>query len=146
MLKDHINMMLVYIFIILLLFCIMNLFIYNDKEIRFDNSIKLKTFEKFNDDEIKVISGEEADTYYNNLNQLKTVINNINDDQIKEIITNVNNIKNTKDEKNKTILDKIYNIYWNRYLENINQANASVFNEYLKYSEPDKNKFYQQYL
>jgi hypothetical protein len=149
MLKDHINMMLVYIFIILLLYCIMYLFIYNDKEVRFDNSIKVKTFEKFIDDEDesnKVISGEEADTYYNNLNKLNTIINNINDEQIKEIITNINNIKNTKDEKNKTILDKIYNIYWNRYLENINQANASVFNEYLKYSEPDKNKFYQQYL
>lgn len=145
MLKEHINMMLVYIFIILLLFCIMYLFIYNDKEVIFDNSIKVKTIEKFNDDDV-VISGEEANAYYNNLNKLNTIINKINDDQIKEIITNINNIKNTKDEKNKTILNKIYNIYWNRYLENINQANASVFNEYLKYSEPDKNKFYQQYL
>ena len=145
MLKEHINMMLVYIFIILLLFCIMYLFIYNDKEVIFDNSIKVKTIEKFNDDDV-VISGEGANAYYNNLNKLNTIINKINDDQIKEIITNINNIKNTKDEKNKTILNKIYNIYWNRYLENINQANASVFNEYLKYSEPDKNKFYQQYL
>ena len=38
MLKDHINMMLVYLFIIVLLFCIMYLFIYNDKELIFDNT------------------------------------------------------------------------------------------------------------
>ena len=153
MLKDHINMMLVYLFIIVLLFCIMYLFIYNDKELIFDNTFnntiknntikpkKIKTFEKFNDD--LVISGEEANTYINNLTILDTQIKNKN---IQTIIENINSIKDTKDEKNNYILKQINTIYWKRYLENINQTNASVFNEYLKYSEPKKNKYYQQYL
>jgi len=153
MLKDHINMMLVYIFIIVLLFCIMYVFIYNDKELKFDNTFnntiknktkKVSTFEKFNDN--IVISGEAANNYINNLTSLKNEIENIDTNQIQNIIKNINSIKDTKDEKNDYILKQINTIYWKRYLENINQTNASVFNEYLKYSEPKKNKYYQQYL
>ena len=140
-------MMLLYLFTILLLFCIMYLFIYNDKELKFDNTIKIKpvkTFEKFNNDEI--ITGQQANEYITSINQLNDTITKINNNQIKSIIDNVTKIKDTKDEKNDYILKKINEIYWKRYLENINQTNASVFNEYLKYSEPKKNKFYQQYL
>ena len=146
-------MMLVYIFIIVLLFCIMYVFIYNDKELKFDNTFnntiknktkKVSTFEKFNDN--IVISGEAANNYINNLTSLKNEIENIDTNQIQNIIKNINSIKDTKDEKNDYILKQINTIYWKRYLENINQTNASVFNEYLKYSEPKKNKYYQQYL
>jgi len=126
----------------------MYFFIYNDKELKFDNTIEnkiktVKTFEKFNDD--LVISGEEANSYINKLTSLDTVIKK-NNENIQTIIENINSIKDTKDEKNNYILKQINTIYWKRYLENINQTNAAVFNEYLKYSEPEKNKFYQQYL
>jgi len=147
MLKEHINMMLLYLFIIVLLFFIMYFFIYNDKEITFDNTIKtkpVKTFEKFNND--KIITGEQANNYINRLNELNVGIQDINENKIQKIINNINSIKDTKDEKNNYILEQINTIYWKRYLENINQTNAAVFNEYLKYSEPEKNKFYQQYL
>ena len=148
MFKEPINLMLMYLFVIVLLFCMMYLFIYNDKNLTFDNTIKtntLNTFEKFNDNDI-IISGEQANTYLNSLNSLMEGINLIEADQIESIMKNINSIKDTKDEKNNYILNQINNIYWKRYLENINQANAYVFNEYLKYSEPEKNKFYQQYL
>ena len=140
-------MMLLYLFIIVLLFFIMYFFIYNDKEITFDNTIKtkpVKTFEKFNND--KIITGEQANNYINRLNELNVGIQDINENKIQKIINNINSIKDTKDEKNNYILEQINTIYWKRYLENINQTNASVFNEYLKYSEPKKNKYYQQYL
>ena len=140
-------MMLLYLFIIVLLFFIMYFFIYNDKEITFDNTIKtkpVKTFEKFNND--KIITGEQANNYINRLNELDVGIQDINENKIQKIINNINSIKDTKDEKNNYILEQINTIYWKRYLENINQTNAAVFNEYLKYSEPEKNKFYQQYL
>ena len=158
MFKEPINMMLMYLFVIVLLFCMMYLFIYNDKNLTFDNTIKtntLNTFEKFNDNDI-IISGEQANTYLNSLNSLMESIEPINPidretkdsivKKIESIMENINSIKNTKDKKNNDILNQINNIYWKRYLENINQANAYVFNEYLKYSEPEKNKFYQQYL
>ena len=140
-------MMLLYLFIIVLLFFIMYFFIYNDKEITFDNTIKtkpVKTFEKFNND--KIITGEQANNYINRLIDLNVGIQDINENKIQKIINNINSIKDTKDEKNNYILEQINTIYWKRYLENINQTNAAVFNEYLKYSEPEKNKFYQQYL
>lgn len=140
-------MMLLYLFIIVLLFFIMYFFIYNDKEITFDNTIKtkpVKTFEKFNND--KIITGEQANNYINRLKDLNVGIQDINENKIQKIINNINSIKDTKDEKNNYILEQINTIYWKRYLENINQTNAAVFNEYLKYSEPEKNKFYQQYL
>ena len=158
MFKEPINLMLMYLFVIVLLFCMMYLFIYNDKNLTFDNTIKtntpntINTFEKFNDNDI-IISGEQANTYLNSLNSLiKSIEINEKDptesigEQIESIMKNINSIKDTKDEKNNYILNQINNIYWKRYLENINQANAYVFNEYLKYSEPEKNKFYQQYL
>tara|TARA_B110000305_G_C19192942_1_gene517469 strand:+ start:328 stop:705 length:378 start_codon:yes stop_codon:yes gene_type:complete len=125
----------------------MYFFIYNDKEITFDNTIKtkpVKTFEKFNND--KIITGEQANNYINRLIDLNVGIQDINENKIQKIINNINSIKDTKDEKNNYILEQINTIYWKRYLENINQTNAAVFNEYLKYSEPEKNKFYQQYL
>ena len=135
-------MMLVYLFIIVLLFCIMYLFIYNDKELIFDNNIKVNIFEKFNDE---YITEENGINYLNKLNSLNTIIKT-NDETIKTIIDKVNTITENKDKNNELILNNLNNVFWQRYLENINQTNASVFNEYLKYSEPEKNKFYQQYL
>jgi hypothetical protein len=129
MLKENIKIILLYIFVIVLLFCIMYLFIYNNKEIRFDNNIKIKTFEKFNNN--------KYDMYLNNLNILNNNIKN-NGIEITELINKVNELKNNKNKNNNIILDKLNNMFWNRYLENINRKNAVVFNEYLKYNEPEK--------
>jgi len=129
MLKENIKIILLYIFVIVLLFCIMYLFIYNNKEIRFDNNIKIKTFEKFYDDDYTV--------YLNNLNILNNNIKN-NGIEITALINKVNELKNNKNKNNNIILDKLNNMFWNRYLENINRKNAVVFNEYLKYNEPEK--------
>jgi hypothetical protein len=129
MLKENIKIILLYIFVIVLLFCIMYLFIYNNKEIRFDNNIKIKTFEKFNNN--------KYDMYLNNLNILNNNIKN-NGIEITELINKVNELKNNKNKNNNIILDKLNNMFWNKYLENINRKNAVVFNEYLKYNEPEK--------
>jgi len=129
MLKENIKIILLYIFVIVLLFCIMYLFIYNNKEIRFDNNIKIKTFEKFNNN--------KYDMYLNNLNILNNNIKN-NGIEITALINKVNEIKNNKNKNNNIILDKLNNMFWNKYLENINKKNAVVFNEYLKYNEPEK--------
>ena len=129
MLKENIKIILLYIFVIVLLFCIMYLFIYNNKEIRFDNNIKIKTFEKFYDD--------NSTMYLNNLNILNNSIKN-NGIKITALINKVNEIKNNKNKNNNIILDKLNNMFWNKYLENINRKNAVVFNEYLKYNEPEK--------
>ena len=129
MLKKNIKIILLYIFVIVLLFCIMYLFIYNNKEIRFDNNIKIKTFEKFNNN--------KYDMYLNNLNILNNNIKN-NGIEITELINKVNELKKNKNKNNNIILDKLNNMFWNRYLENINRKNAVVFNEYLKYNEPEK--------
>jgi len=129
MLKENIKIILLYIFVIVLLFCIMYLFIYNNKEIRFDNNIKIKTFEKFYDD--------NSTMYLNNLNILNNSIKN-NGIEITALINKVNEIKNNKNKNNNIILDKLNNMFWNKYLENINKKNAVVFNEYLKYNEPKK--------
>ena len=129
MLKENIKIILLYIFVIVLLFCIMYLFIYNNKEIRFDNNIKIKTFEKFYDD--------NSAMYLNNSNILNNSIKN-NGIEITALINKVNEIKNNKNKNNNIILDKLNNMFWNKYLENINRKNAVVFNEYLKYNEPEK--------
>ena len=66
--------------------------------------------------------------------------------------TDLQNIKNIMKTVNDTalvgkqqILDLLTNIYMMRYLENINQINATTYKEFLKYEYPSQNKFYKQY-
>ena len=83
--------------------------------------------------------------YNANLGVLQTYLATYQSTDLK----NIQNIMKTVNDKalvgKQQILDLLTNIYMMRYLENINQINATTYKEFLKYEYPEQNKFYKQY-
>ena len=138
----NIKLLLLYIFIILLLYCVMYIFIYNDKVFKFDND---DDNDKYNDKFINILN-TEGDQYINQLNNLSISTLNMRDNDIKTSTDIINNIKQNQDNNNKKIIDSLTEIYFKRCLEYVNNKNAVVYNEFLKYDKPSENKYYQQFL
>ena len=156
----NIKSLLLYIFIILLLYCVMYIFIYNDKVFKFDNdddnynnynnynnkdNNNDDDNDKYNDKFINILN-TEGDQYLNQLNNLSISTLNMRDNDIKTITDIINNIKQNQDSNNKKIIDSLTEIYFKRCLEYVNNKNAVVYNEFLKYDKPSENKYYQQFL
>ena len=113
MLKDF-NTLLLYIFMILLLYCLMYKYIYNTKKFSFDDD----------DIEDKFMNL----TYTDELSYLGDLTNITNDINNNLFNNNINNL-------NKTSIDTINNlsnIYFKDYLQYVNKKNATVFNVYQK--------------
>ncbi len=107
---------------ILLLYCFMYMYIYNDNKLVFDNNM-----DKFLD-----LTEEDQVTYINNLQNIKNDLNYgiVNGEYINDIKSSVNSF--TLKKKNNDTLNKISGIYLKDYIENINKKNAIVYNEYLR--------------
>ena len=123
----------------------MYIFIYNDKEIIFDNTdINTPEINKNNEYELYVknklnhklkekfnISVEESTQYINQLKELNVNILEGENDTIR-----LNNfLKKVADANKKKILDNITNIYLKYYVENIDKKNAVVYNEFIKFNK-----------
>jgi hypothetical protein len=142
--NTNINTLLLYIFIILLIYCIMYTFIYNDKVVTFDNTNNIKKTN--NTDKFMNILESEGDQYLYELNNLQQSSQNMLDTDISSISNIITNIKGNQTENNNKIIDNLTEIFFKRCLEYVNNKNAIVYNEFLKYDNPSKNKYYQQYV
>jgi len=147
----NIKTLLLHIFIILLLYCVMYTFIYNDKVLKFDDddnnfNDNLNDNLKNNKDKFINILNTEGDQYINTLNNLSSSVSNMRVNDIKPITDIINNIKQNQSNNNKKIIDSLTEIYFKRCLEYVNKKNAVVYNEFLKYDKPAENKYYQQFL
>jgi len=122
----------------------MYIFIYNDKVVKFDNDDN--NINSINKDKFINILETEGIDYINKLNNLNTSTLNIRDNDIQNITDVINNIKQNQAINNKKIIDGLTEIYFKRCLEYVNNNNAVVYNEFLKYNKPSENKYYQQFL
>ena len=138
--NDNIKTLVLYIFCILLLYCVMHIFIYNDKVVKFDN------YDNINQDKFMDILETEGVEYINQINNLRESTLNMRDNDIQNITDVINNIKKNQANNNKKIIDGLTEIFFKRCLEYVNNKNAVVYNEFLKYNKPSENKYYQQFL
>jgi hypothetical protein len=119
-------------------------FIYNDKVVTFDNTNNIKKTN--NTDKFMNILESEGDQYLYELNNLQQSSQNMLDTDISSISNIITNIKGNQTENNNKIIDNLTEIFFKRCLEYVNNKNAIVYNEFLKYDNPSKNKYYQQYV
>jgi hypothetical protein len=118
----------------------MHIFIYNDKVVKFDN------YDNINQDKFMDILETEGVEYINQINNLHESTLNMRDNDIQNITDVINNIKKNQANNNKKIIDGLTEIFFKRCLEYVNNKNAVVYNEFLKYNKPSENKYYQQFL
>ena len=139
---EDINTILLYIFLILLLFCIMYIFIYSDQKISFyDNIDHIDTsIIKYKD------TFENTTPYYSNdagilYLQSLTDFNNYvikNQNNLVNILVTIQNAKNATNTNNKVLVNSLTKLYYKQYLEFINKINAAVFNKSNQMTNPNK--------
>ena len=140
----NINILFLYIFFILLLFCIMYIFIYSNNDIKFDNIDNINNKDNKDNKDNKLIQHKIIKDKFDNAEDIKNrllytnILNNMIDnveDTNRNFMTTINTIKkniNTKQiDYNNEILEKLTNIYFKRYLEHVNNINAVVYNKAL---------------
>ena len=144
----NINLLLLYIFVILLLYCIMYIFIYNNKEITFMNKVDeddimndIKNNIKNNFKDITYYTEEDGKDYYDELLKVYSFYLE-NQDNLIEVLK----IMRKKNENNSLLINNISNLYFKEYLHHINKKNGVVQAQSVKYTDPYKNKYFQQYL
>ena len=124
----------------------MYIFIYNDKQIVFDNNELDNQYNKYNKrdayelyvkDKVKdklkekFISTVEGELY---INKLKELSMNIGANQtMKNQITNL--LKNDSNRDKKQILDSITDTYAKYYIEATDKKNAHSYNQFLKFNK-----------
>jgi len=132
---DKIKTTLLYIFIILLIYVVLYTYIYNNKELTFDNYINNNNIKKLNFINLK---DKEGIIYKTNLNNFETILENIKNDDLPNLYNKIKPIKNEIQQNNESILEKLTELYFKQYIEYIDKQNAAVYNEYLRYNNPKK--------
>ena len=148
---ENINTILIYIFFILLLFCIMYLFIYSDQKISFydnldsiENSIKNDMYkDHFKNTSLptlpSIYSNIDGEAYYQALSDFNNYIVDTRNN-LGSIITTINNAEFKTAANNKLLTDNIKHLYFKEYLQYTNKVNANVYNESNDYLNPKKKK------
>lgn len=131
---DKIKTTLLYIFIILLIYVVLYTYIYNNKELTFDN---------YNNNNIKKLNfinlkDNEGILYKSQINNANTILQNIKNNDLPKLATKINTIQNDKQQNNESILENLTELYFKQYIEYVNKQNAVVYNEYLRYNNPKK--------
>jgi hypothetical protein len=126
---DKIKTTLLYIIIILLLYVFLYTYVYSNKEFTFDDYNN--TIQKSNFINLK---NEDGILYNTKINNAKTVIEDIKNNDLQKLNERVNNIVKDKKTNNKNILENLTELYFKQYIEYMNKQNAVVYNEYLKYN------------
>ena len=141
MIIEDINTILLYIFLILLLFCIMYIFIYSDQKISFYDNIDhidtsiIKHKDTFYD--IPYYSEDGGKVYLQSLTDFNNyVIKNQNN--LVNILITIQNAKNSTNTNNKVLVNSLTKLYYKQYLEFINKINAAVFNKSNQMLNPNK--------
>lgn len=133
--------MLSYIFIILVIFCVMHVFYYNDQKLIFDNydgNDNINNFlkEKFN---VQIDLNSNADTtlYVNDLISLNNELDKIIAENQFPLPTispsDKTNILNNRQSKLINIKNLLTNLYTTRFAARMNELNAATYNSYNQY-------------
>ena len=138
---DNINVILLYIFVILLLFCIMYIFIYSNQNISFSDNVDIldnsiyKYKNKFED----IMTEQEGSIYLNKLTDLNNNIEK-NLKYYPNILKSIQNAKTVVHDNHADLSNSIVNLYYKQYLNNINKINAEVYNTSSKFMATKINK------
>ena len=132
---DKIKTTLLYIFIILLIYVVLYTYIYNNKELTFDNYNNNNNIKKLNFINLK---NNEVILYKSQINNANTILQNIKNNDLPRLATKINTIQNDKQQNNESILENLTELYFKQYIEYVNKQNAVVYNEYLRYNNPKK--------
>ena len=81
----------------------------------------------------------EGQIYLQSLTDFNNYIIN-NQNNLVNILATIENAKLQTRENNKVLMDSITNLYYKQYLENINEVNATVYNQYNKMLNPKYKK------
>ena len=173
---DKINNTLLIILLILVIFCICfyiyNGFNMNnmDNNNKIDNKIVLlelmkkakqnaeakinkmnkiiNTKEKFIVDD-RLLQKNDAINYYNSLNAIQSWLDNSYNGSngiLEQISSELQTASTIHQQDKRAILDLLTNIYIIAYINSTNRHNAEAYKVYLKYSKPENNKYYTQYM
>ncbi len=141
---DDVNTILLYIFLILLLFCMMYIFFYSDQNISFyDNLDNVESSihkykNSFNNSNIHpYYSNDDGKAYLQSSTDFNNYIVN-NQNNLTNILATIENAKAETSSNNSVLIDSITNLYNKQYLENINKVNAVVYNQSNKSMNPKK--------
>lgn len=92
---------------------------------------------------------KDAENYYNSINAVQYWLdNNYNGEYgiIARIKADIETAQNIRKVNKKALLNLLTNVYIISYLNYTNKQNAESYKMYLKYNDPQKNKYYTQYL
>jgi hypothetical protein len=144
----NINQLLLYIFLILLLYCIMYIFIYSNKKFTFMNNIDeddirtdIDNTIKNNFEDITYYTDEDGIDYYNELVSVNAYLR-----ENQENLIQILKVMRKKNINNSLLINNLSTLYLKQYLEYMNKKNAVVQAQSIKYKDPYTNKYFQQYL
>lgn len=141
MIIEDVNTILLYIFVILLLFCIMYIVFYSDQNIQFYDNLDsietniIKSKNSFNDIPQPYYSDADGKAYLQSLSDFNTYIVN-NQNNLTNILITIQNAKEKTSTNNTVLMNSITNLYYKQYLESINNINAAVYNQSNKSMNP----------
>jgi len=139
--------MLTYIFIILVIFCVMHVFYYNDQKIIFDNDDNIDNIENNNNNinninnflkekfNVPIDLNSDADTtlYVNDLISLNDRLKNISTPIRTLSPSDQTEILNTRQSYLIQIQNLLTNLYTTRFADRTNELNAATYNAYNQY-------------
>jgi low affinity Fe/Cu permease len=94
------------------------------------------------------LTQDAANQYMNELNFLNYWVQNNTGNKgiMKQLDELVKTANATRTKNKKVLVDILTNIYTMQYLDFLNQQNAEAYKVYAKYSNPQNNKYYTQYI
>jgi hypothetical protein len=137
------------------MYCIMYHFIYNFKEIKYDNDDNYTDIDTDIDvntnvdtdiinniitksERFALISDDEAEQNLQNLKTLQTHLNTYNVTYLPQINSTVNDAKKKIANQEIKISNLLTNKYIIQYIDSINKANAASYREFIKYKKNEK--------
>jgi hypothetical protein len=170
MMKD-INYTLLIILVILLIFCV-SFYLYNGTNVsnivKYDNFnnivdnntllLELMNIAKINANKVlkekfnvntNLLLNDDAINYNNNVNAMQSWVDNSYNGEYgiaNQILSQVKTANNLRNLNKQQLINLLTNIYIIGYINHINKQNAESYKMYLKYNNPNKNKYYTQYM
>jgi hypothetical protein len=108
----------------------------------------INTKEKFLVDD-RLLQKNDAINYYNSLNAIQSWLDNSYNGSngiLEQISSELQTASTIRQENKQAILDLLTNIYIVAYINSTNRHNAEAYKVFLKYSKPENNKYYTQYM
>ena len=106
------------------------------------------TKEKFLVDD-RLLQKNDAINYYNSLNAIQSWLDNSYNGSngiLEQISSELQTASTIRQQDKQAILDLLTNIYIVAYINSTNRHNAEAYKVFLKYSKPENNKYYTQYM